>query len=249
MVAISPTQSDALAAIRAFILAVLPSGVAVITGQMNRTPEPVQTTFVVVTPIRMTRLETNIDSNADCAFVGSFAGNVMIVDSVSIGTVQIGATVIGEGVAANTVIQAQTSGPAGGPGNYTVSVAQTLANETLATGAQTVQQNSELVVQMDFHSTGLDYSAGDNAMIVSTLLRDEFGVDFFAALEPPQNSVTPFYADDPKQIPFQNDQNQIEWRWVLEGKFQINQTTSIPQQYFGSATVDVVSVDVAFPPS
>jgi hypothetical protein len=238
-IAIAPTVSDVQTAAGAFLTAVLPSTTAIIAGLQNRSAEPVQGNYVVVTPIRYTRLETNIDSAEDCKFTGSFAGNILTVTAVEIGELTIGSTIFGPGVAANTNIVSQTSGPSGGAGNYTVSVPQTLASGTLSCGEQTVTMNAEVVLQLDFHSLAPDYSSGDNAQIVSTLLRDEFGVDFIAGVNP---AIAPFYADDPKMMPFINDQSQIEWRWVLEARFQVVQTVSISQQYFDSADLNVVEV-------
>ena len=80
-----------------------------------------------------------------------------------------------------------------------------------------------------------------------TALRDEFGVAFFAALAPPLNGVVPLYADDPRQTPFINSEQQYEWRWVIEVCLQVDQTVTVPQTYSDSATVDVVDVSAAYP--
>ena len=72
-------------------------------------------------------------------------------------------------------------------------------------------------------------------------------VDFFSAANA---SVAPFFADDPRQMPYVNDQNQVEMRWVVEAHLQANQTVSgVPQEFASAATVTIVDVDAAYPPS
>lgn len=240
MTAISPTQSNVLAALRSFLLDVLPAGYAVVAGQPNRVPEVQGGNFCVMTPIRMPRLATNLDSWADVEFTGSISGALMTVTAVEFGAIAAGATVFGTGVSAGTAVSSQASGTPGGVGVYVVSPAQAVGSETMGAGAQTYELDAEAVVQLDFHSA--DLTSGDAAQTVSTLLRDPYGTTFFAALPAPQNGVSPLYADDPAQRPFANDQAQIEFRWVLEAHLQVNQIVGVPQPYADSAEVDAISV-------
>ncbi|MGF6604581.1 hypothetical protein P3T23_009337 [Paraburkholderia sp. GAS448] len=62
---LSLTESQTLAALRAFLLSVLPAGVEAIRGQDNRLPEPPGANFVVMTPVLRERLETNVDAWRD----------------------------------------------------------------------------------------------------------------------------------------------------------------------------------------
>jgi hypothetical protein len=48
----------------------------------------------------------------------------------------------------------------------------------------------------------------------------------------------PLYADDPRYMPFVNENQQYEWRWVLEACFQVNQTVVVPKQYADAVDVD-----------
>ncbi len=99
---------------------------------------------------------------------------------------------------------------------------------------------------MDFHSAPIS-NAGDMASVVSTLMRDAYAVQQFAN-QMPNFGVFPLYADDASQMPFQNDQQQWEWRWIVECLLQANITISIPQQFADSVQVEVISVDATYPP-
>lgn len=220
------------------------TGVSIVAGQQNRVVEPANPYFCVMTPIRFTRLATNIDTAADVKFTGSISGNTLTVSDVAFGQIVLGATVFGSGVAANTVVTAFESGT-GGVGTYTVSASQTVASETLSAGQKTLTQEAEVVIQIDVHSP--DTLAGDFAQTASTALRDEFGVTFFAGLSAPLNGVSPFFADDPKQIAFVNAESQYEYRWTLDAHFQANQTIVLPQTYADAASLTLKDVNALFP--
>jgi len=87
------------------------------------------------------------------------------------------------------------------------------------------------------HENHVDYSAGDFCQTVSIAFRDEYATTYFQSLTAPLNSVGPLYADDPRQSPFTNAENQLEWRWSLDAHLQVNETISIPQTYADSVTI------------
>jgi hypothetical protein len=225
--------------------ATMSTGVSAVPGQANRVPEPVNPFFAVATPIRIDRLATNVDGSADVKLVGSIAGNTLTVSQVIAGQLEVGAALFGTGVAANTVVTG-VSGTAGGPGAYAVSPAQGAAPQTMSAGAKTLTQSAEVTIQVDFHSS--DTTAGDFAQTVSTALRDEYGVNFFAGLSAPLNGVVPLHADDPRQTPFVNDQGQYEYRWTLEVCLQARQTVQVPLQYADAAIVALEDVTALYPP-
>lgn len=243
--AIAGTQNDVQIALRTFLLVVLPAGWDAVIAIENRVPEPQQPNFVVMTPIRFSRLRTNIDKAADVRFTGSISGTNLTVTfgTKDFGTIKLGAILFGVGVTDGTVIQSQTSGPAGGAGVYVISQAQTVSTETMAAGQKTLEQGAEVVVQCDFHTA--DNTASDAAQTVSTVFRDEYGVQLF---EDQGLGVVPLYADDPRQMPFFNDQAQAEWRWVVDAHMQINQVVTVSQQYADVTAVVLKSVDVVAPP-
>lgn len=242
-VQITPTQSDVQKAIRAFLTDVLPAGVPIIAAQANRVPEPKQKNFVIISPLRFERLATNLSRDLDNRFTGSVAGSALTVSAVDFGEIRIGSTLFGVGVADGTRITAQSSGPAGGAGVYVVSNPQTIAAETLSSGLREVTLESIMTVQLDFHSE--DYTAGQMAQTAATLLRDPYGTKFFEGQGIP---LAPLYADDPRMLPFTQDQSQWEWRWTLDAKFQLDQTVLVSAQYADSLSVLTINVDAAYPP-
>lgn len=218
------------------------TGVSVVAGQPNRVAESVNPWFAVMTPIRFERLATNVDTPQDVRFTASIAGTVMTVASVSIGAgeLEAGLTVSGTGVTAGTVVLNQLTGTPGGAGTYTITPSQTVSSGVMGAGFNSLVQSAKVTVQIDFHSS--DTTAGDFAQTVSTALRDPYGVNFFAQLGGALAGVVPLYADDPKQIPFVNDQDQYEWRWVLEACFEVDQLIEVPLQFADSLDLTLISV-------
>jgi hypothetical protein len=240
MATVSPSQSDIQVALRSFLLSILPAGVDCIQGQDNRVAEPSEGDFIVMWPIRRERIETNIDGWADVVFTGSIAGTTMTVTGVAYGQIVAGATVFGPTIAASTTVVKQLSGPTGDIGTYQVSVSQTLASGKLASGSLTYTQPTRVVMQLDVHGP----NASDNAQMISTLLRDDYAVEAIAAVNP---NVAPLYAEDPRQMPFINDQQQYEYRWVVECHLQANQTVTLPQEYADTLVVGLIDVDAVYP--
>lgn len=240
---------------------VLPSGTPIILGQANRTPEPKADNFVVMTPTRRPRIATNLDDYSDEEITASISGTTLDVTNVAssggIGSFQIGVTpigdvgnqnvislgsaIFGDAVADGTVVTELLTGT-GGVGTYKVSVSQTVSSEEMHVGGQQITQQTEIDVQLDFHGS----VSADNAQVVSTLFRDQYGVGLF---EGAGDVAVPLYADDPRQMPFINAQQQYEDRWIVEAVLQANPTISIAQQFAGSLNVALVDVDAVFPPS
>jgi len=173
----------------------------------------------------------------------------------------IGYPVTGTGVADGTIITALGTGT-GGEGTYTISPSQTVTSETMSSGLGTFLQPTKVTIQLDVHGP----NSADNAQVISTLMRDDFAVQQFAqfsseagiaigfaiglsaigigsAVDP----IVPLYADDPRQMPFINAEQQYEWRWVIEALIQANQVVTVPQPFATSAQVGIVSVDAAYP--
>lgn len=237
----TPNEFSINKALRDFLLDVLPTGTEVIRGQGNRTPPPKGQNYVVYWPLRRRRISTNKNTTADVRFTGSIAGNVMTVSAVGFGTIVLGSRLFGVSVADGTDILTQISGAAGGVGTYTVSVSQTLASQTLAAGGTDHLAPVEITLQLDVHGP----LSGDNAQVITTLMRDAYGVD---KMQESNVEVTPLYAEDPRQLVFANAEDQAEDRWIVEALIQANQVVRTPQQYMDAVVIELVEVDTTFPP-
>lgn len=244
MAAVSPTQTDAIKALGGFLASVLPVGLPIFQAQTNRVAEPANTDFVEMTQLRFARLATNIDDSDDVAFTGSISGAALVVTDMIRGAIMPGATLFGTGVTAGTTILSQQSGTTGGVGTYTVSAAQTVGSETLSTGAKTLLQKTESTIQLDVHGP----NSADNVQIIATTFRDELAVERFEAISD-NTLITPLFAGEPRQLPFTNEQKQVENRWVLDLHMQVDQTVTAPQQFSDAVVVGLVGVEATYPPS
>lgn len=243
---ISVTQAAVFGALGQFLTAILPHTVEVVRGLVNRVPEPGSGDFVMMIPLRRERIETNTDSWNDQSWLGGISQTLMTVTEILAGKVQIGAAPSANvTLAPNTTVQSQISGPAGGIGEYQVAPAQNVAAGTIfQAGGGTYLQPTLVTFQLEVHGP----NSADNAQIISTMMRDGYAVDFFAGLEGTGGLVVPCNADDPRQLAFSNDQQQVEERWIVEVILQVNASNVVPQQFADAVKVTPVSVDATFPP-
>ena len=231
---ISPTRSDIQTLVRSFVLAVVP-GIETFEGQDSRVPEPTAGDFVVVTLLDWPRLTLNVDSVEDVSFTGSISGAVLTASAVASGALSVGQTVYGASVAAGTTITALGSGT-GGPGTYTVSAPQSVSSGPLHAGQRPVVEAGQVRAQLDVHGP----SSAENAQLIAVLFRDPFGTEFFSAINP---AMSPLYVDGPRQAPFQNAEQQWEFRWSLDLQLQVDQTIlGIPQQFADELVATPISV-------
>lgn len=244
-VTVSPTESQIQSALRSFCLSVLPVGTDVIEAQDNRVPEPQTGNFCVMTPMRRIRLATNIHVTADCSFTASIAGPVMTVTQLGTNNqaaIAVGASVVGPSVPL-AVITGQTGGTPGGLGTYTVSPSYTAGPGTFAAGQLSVVEMVETAIQLAFHSA--DNTSADMAQAVRQMLRDPYAVEFIQAINP---AITPLYGSDARQAPYQDAEDQFEWRWVVDAVLQANVTmTGLGQDFVTTLDLTLVPVDVVYP--
>lgn len=242
MTTISPAETDILTTLRTLLLGVLDPSVEVIKGQINRVPEPAGDDFVVMTPIRHSMLwARNLDEYIDTLYNGSISGQTLTVNTLAYGSILPGSPVFGVGITAGTQIIKQLSGTIGGVGTYQVTTPQTVAAETMASGLAEMTQHVDVAVQLDVHGP----AGGDNAQIIATILRDEYACEVFEASG---FDMDPLYTEDPRQIPFFNENQQAEYRWIVEARIQANQKISVGQQFAAAVIVGLISVDVVYPP-
>lgn len=235
---VTPDQDGILTALRSFLLLLVT--VDVIDAQDNRVPEPAASDFIEMTPVHQSRLSFNVDGAADVAYTGSVAGTTLTISAMLLGTVVLGATLFGQGVSTNTVIQVQLTGTPGGVGTYQVSISQTVSSTKMASGAKVLTQAVAITVQLDIHGP----NAFNTAQIITTTFFDDYAVEQFATLN---TMVAPLYCSEPRQMAFNNAERQYENRWVVEVTLQVNTVVTAAQQYADTVTVDLVSVEATFP--
>lgn len=95
---------------------------------------------------------------------------------------------------------------------------------------------TQLTVQIDIHGP----SSADNAQIISTVLRDEYATKAFEATGV---EVQTLYAEDPRQMPFLNGEQQIEWRWTVDAVLQVNPVVRTPQDFADVVEATLIEVD------
>lgn len=244
MAVVTPSNDAVQTLLVNFLTQLFPTGVEIVEGLDNLVPEPVSDNFILLTPRSLGRLAFNIDSFVDVAFTGSISGQVLTVATVSIGTLAPPATLFGTGVAPRTQVMQQLTGSAGGSGTYAVNVAQELPSQQLAAGTKQMLEKTEVVYQLDVHAAS-NGTGADMAQIITVAFRDAYAYDFF---DPQVSGVAPLWASDPRLTPFRNDQNQTEWRWVVDVHMQVNAAIVVGQQFAQAIVVGLIDVDAAYPP-
>lgn len=251
---VSPTEDDAFTVLRGYLSSIV--GVEVAQAQDNRVPEPAGDNYVLMTPRGRRRLSTNRDEFLDCAFVGTINNDVLSVSAIFIGQIIPPAQLFSPSFSQAVTILSQLTGTPGGIGTYQLSAAPVIATSDIgefviggspiegtkfASGQQAALQPTEVSVQLDVHGPG----SADLAQIISTMLWDDQAYSYFTAANP---NIAPLYCTDPKQLPFTNDQTQVENRWVFEALIQVNATVIAPQQFADQVVVGLINVDATYPP-
>jgi hypothetical protein len=234
---LSLKESSELAALRAFLLPLVADGTEIVRGLANRVPEPRGGDFIVFWPMRQERLGTNLVVYQDNVVTGSIAGTVLTVTAVQNGALDAGMILIDGSslLAVDTRLVSQLSGSIGGTGAYTVAPGQTIASETMYAGVRADSAATQWTVQLDVHGP----SSADNARVIETLFRSEYGTD---GLLP----VTPLYCEPMRQLAFVNSEQQYEERWSIDAVFQIGPIVGTPQQFATQVSVGTVEVATEF---
>lgn len=135
-----------------------------------------------------------------CSFTGVVANNVLTVSSLT-GTVTVGMTLSGTGVASGTLVTAQLTGPAGGAGTYSVTGNATVSSTTItgqATGTAALAQpfgqsasvslwNPQALVARAVSVTGSASATGGNILISGY---DIYGVPMSEVIAAPASATT-----------------------------------------------------------
>lgn len=233
----SIVEAQVFTALGNLLLAILPAGVTVAQGQVNRVSSPLGD-FIEMWPLTRPRLATNLEIPVDTQFTASITNAVMTVTAIQAGSIDPTNSIFGVGLASGTVVEAQQNGTPGGVGVYLVTPNQNVSSQSMSAGVMDITTSTEFIIQCDVHGP----NSGDNAQVISNIIRSSYAVDQMDG-----TGVTPLYSDDPRQAPFDTGAKQYEERWTVDVHLQIKPTVSVPQEFSDSFTLTVVDVDVAFP--
>jgi hypothetical protein len=86
------------------------------------------------------------------------------------------------------------------------------------------KQPTQVTVQLDIHGP----ESSNTAQVISTLFRDEYGCEKFAASG---FNVQPLYCGDARQVPFLNESQQVESRWTMDAVMQANPVVTTGQDF------------------
>lgn len=240
---VSPSQSQMFTALVSVLTTFSLAGAdgnpaEIIKGQVNRTPQPSGQDMVVLWPIARDRLAMNIDTTEDVTVTGAITDNVLTVSDVTIAPVQAGQILynIAGTVTPGCQVIRQLTGTPGGAGTYQLSPTAPVGSGTIYLGMISALQETEFTVQADVHGP----LAGDNAARIQALFRDQYAVDGFLAAG---IALTPLYTSDPKQIPFDNGEQQVEERWVIDLCMQADIAVTTTMQFADQLKVTVTPVE------
>jgi len=240
----SVTEEQTLTALRSFLLSFLAAGTEVVKGQDNRVPEPVGPDFVEMTPILRERLEWNIDTYSADTQTLDFAA---LTNTPNVGDILVNGTATASGavvsVSGASVVVAMGVSAYFAVGDVITDQTTALAIGTVtavAYGEKTIMQPTKFTIQLDVHGP----LSGDNAQLISTLMRDAYAYDQFLTSG---FDVSPLYASEPRQLPFANAEQQIEYRYVVDTVLQCNPVISVSAQYAAALVANVIDVDATYP--
>ena len=99
-------------------------------------------------------------------------------------------------------------------------------------------QSTRVTVQLDVHGP----ASADNTQLITTLFRSDYGVSQFATSG---FDVQPLYNSEPRQIPFLNGEQQIEYRWSVDAVMQCNPIVTNTQQFASQLSVaETIAADI-----
>lgn len=101
-----------------------------------------------------------------------------------------------------------------------------------------LEQPIRYPVQLDCYGA----SAAEWAVILSTVLRDSYGVEELKPI------LAPLYAEDPRFAPLVDGEEEYETRWIVGAVLQYNPVVTAPQQFADTVTAALINVDESYPP-
>lgn len=110
-----------------------------------------------------------------------------------------------------------------------------------APGVIKAQASTQYTVQLDVHGP----NGAENAQIITTLFRGGFAADQFKASG---YAIAPLYTGDTRQLPYLDEEGQMEQRWTLDAVMQISPVVTRSQDFAATVAIGIKEVDATFPP-
>ncbi len=107
------------------------------------------------------------------------------------------------------------------------------ADPSPSTGTDGVMQAIQFCIQIDCYGP----QSGDWAALITTMFRDPYGFD---AMGP---NVAPLYADEAKQMPVVDGEENFEQRYMITAYLQYNPVVTVPVQFFTVVDINLIDVD------
>ena len=233
---LSLTEAQTIQALGNFLAVILPTGTPIFKAQTNRVPPPATVDFVSMTPILRERLEWNTDTYGLDTETLAFAA---LTHTPAPGDMLANAGLTAAGTVVGVSGLNITLTPSPPPSRYFaigdivsdgVNAVGTVTN--VSYGGKSVLTPTKVTIQLDVHGP----ASGDNAAMIASLFFDSYATEQFATSG---FAVFPLYTSEPKQVPFSNAEDQIEFRYVVDVVLQCNPVTIVPAQYGTQFAVNV----------
>jgi hypothetical protein len=104
-------------------------------------------------------------------------------------------------------------------------------------GTTAITKDTQVDIQIDCYGP----AASQWSEMLATLLFDEVACDALTVSQP-------LYVEGPRLMPWVDGEAQYQPRYMLTASLQYKPTTTISQQFAGVVDVDLIDVDVKFPP-
>ena len=105
---------------------------------------------------------------------------------------------------------------------------------------QTIEQHYQFQVQVDCYGA----AAMGRATTLIMLLRDSVATEYFDSTGYDMQTLN---AEDARQLPIIDDQNQFFERWTFTAVLQLNQQITITTETANTVSVDLINVDATYP--
>lgn len=102
-----------------------------------------------------------------------------------------------------------------------------------ALGTDEIARSATLHFQLDVYGP----ASGDNATIITTLLRDSYGAEAFASTD-----FNPLYAEDPFQMPLVAGEQQWIQRWTIRAALHGHFAVTVPQGFADTLITELSEV-------